>query len=83
MREKRRQEIEKYDKVLEETAPSCNDCVATIVARPFTLTVKGGNQPSGEGIRVLFPRSQESGGVLGLELEPIYTNFYLPGYVLN
>ena len=36
--------------------------VATIVARPFTLTVKGGNKPSEEEIRVLFPRIQESGG---------------------
>ena len=26
---------------LTETTPSCNDCVATIVARPFTTTVKG------------------------------------------
>ena len=26
---------------LAETVPSCNDCVATIVARPFTTTVKG------------------------------------------
>ena len=26
---------------LAETASSCNDCVATIVARPFTTTVKG------------------------------------------
>ena len=26
---------------LAETAPNCNDCVATIVARPFTTTVKG------------------------------------------
>ena len=25
---------------LAETVPSCNDCVATIVARPFTTTVK-------------------------------------------
>ena len=24
-----------------ETAPSCNDCVVTNVARPFTTTVKG------------------------------------------
>ena len=27
---------------LAETVPSCNDCVATIVARPFTTAVKGG-----------------------------------------
>ena len=26
---------------LAETAPSCNDCAATIVARPFTTTVNG------------------------------------------
>ena len=49
--------------------------VATIVARPFTLTVKGGNKPSEEEIRVLFPRIQESGGVLGLELKLFYTKF--------
>ena len=63
------------ERVLVETAPSCNDCVATIVARPFTLTVKGGNQPSVEEIRVLFPRIQESGGVLRLELKLFKTNF--------
>ena len=60
---------------LAETAPSCTDCVATIVARPFTTTVKGRNQPSGEEIRVLFPRIQESGWVSGVELKPFYTNF--------
>ena len=27
--------------------PSCNYCVATIVARPLQITVKGGGQPSG------------------------------------
>ena len=52
--------------MLAETAPSCNDCVATIVARPFTTTVRGRNQPSGDEKRVLFPRIQESGGVSGL-----------------
>ena len=60
---------------LAETAPNCNNCVATIVARPFTTTLKGINQPSGEEIRVLFPRFQESGWVSGLELISIYTNF--------
>ena len=36
--------IEKQQRIAEsaETVPSCNDCVATIVARPFTTTVKGG-----------------------------------------
>ena len=58
-----------------ETAPKCNDCVATIAAKPFTLTVKGGNQPSEEEIRVLFPRIQESGGVLRPELKLFQTNF--------
>ena len=35
--------IEKQQRKAElaETVPSCNDCVATIVARPFTTTVKG------------------------------------------
>ena len=28
-----------------ETVPSCNYCVATIVARPLRTTVKGGRQP--------------------------------------
>ena len=60
---------------LRETAPSCEDCVATTVARPFTTTVKGRNQPSGEETRVLVPRNQESGGVSGLELKPFYTRF--------
>ena len=46
-----------------------DDCVAAIVARPFTPTVKGGNKPSGEEIGVLFPPIRESGGVLGLELK--------------
>ena len=58
-----------------ETAPSCNYCVATIVARPLRTTVKGGRQPSGRRMRVLFPRIQESGGVSGLKLLAIYTNF--------
>ena len=30
-----------------ETAPSCNYCVATIVAKQLLTTVRGGNQPSG------------------------------------
>ena len=30
-----------------ETAPSCNYCVATIVAMQLLTTVRGGNQPSG------------------------------------
>ena len=79
----KRREVEKHDRASLETAPSCNDCVATIVARPFTLTVKGRNKPFGEEIRVLFPRIQESGGVLGLELKLFNKNFYLSGYVLN
>ena len=35
--------IEKQQQIAElaETVPSCNDCVAKIVARPFTTTVKG------------------------------------------
>ena len=60
---------------LAETNPSCNYCVVTIVARPLRTTVKGGRQPSGRRIRVLFPRIQESGGVSGLELISFYTNF--------
>ena len=36
--------IEKQQRIAElaETVSSCNDCAATIVARPFTTTVKGG-----------------------------------------
>ena len=60
---------------LAETVPSCNDCAATIVARPFTTTVKGRKQPSGKKIRLLFPRIQESGGVSGFELKLFYINF--------
>ena len=40
---------------LAETVPSCNYCVATIVARPLRSTVKGGRQPSGRKIRAYFP----------------------------
>ena len=58
-----------------ETVPSCNYCVATIVARPLRTTVKGGRQPSGRKIKVLLPRIRESGGVSGLELLSSYTNF--------
>ena len=32
---------------LTETIPSCNYCVATIVARQLLTTVRDGNQPSG------------------------------------
>ena len=52
--------------MLAETAPSCNDCVATIVARLFTTTMKDRNQTSGDEKSVLFPLIQESGGVSGL-----------------
>ena len=31
----------RYNWRLSETAPSCNDCVATTVTEPFTQTVKG------------------------------------------
>ena len=58
-----------------ETVPSYNYCVATIVARPLRTTVKGGRQPSGGKIRVLFLRIQESGGVSGLELISFYIKF--------
>ena len=36
--------IEKQQRIADsaETVPKCNDCVATIVARPFKTTVKGG-----------------------------------------
>ena len=40
--------VEKQQRIAEvaETAPSCNSCAATIVARPLRSTVKGGRQPS-------------------------------------
>ena len=41
LRLKQRREIENYNWKLSETAPSCNDCVATIITEPFTPTVKG------------------------------------------
>ena len=41
-RDKKRQQITE----LTENVPSCNYCVATIVARPLQTTVKGGRQPS-------------------------------------
>ena len=61
--------IEKQQQIAEvaETVPSCNYCVATIVARPLRTTVKGGRQPSGRKTKALIPRIQESGGVSGLE----------------
>ena len=36
--------IEKQERIAElaETVQSCNDCAATILARPFTTSVKGG-----------------------------------------
>ena len=36
--------IEKQQRIAElaETVPSCNDCAATIIARPFTTTAMGG-----------------------------------------
>ena len=45
----------KYDRVLVETAQSCNDCVATIVTNPFTPTVTGG-----EIVNSAFRRGNES-----------------------
>ena len=73
LREKR-----KYEIVLAETAPSCNDCIATIVARSFTATMKGRSQPFGEEIRVLFPLIQKSGGVAGLGFKLFFTTFSFP-----
>ena len=58
---------------LSETAPSCNDWIATVVTERFTQTVKGVGtacvQPSGKEKKTLFPRIQESGGVAGGELK--------------
>ena len=78
--------IEKQQQIagIAETVPSCNYCVATIVARPLRTTVKGGKSGgksganNGEGwkkIRALFTRIQESGGVSGLKLLSTYMNF--------
>ena len=60
---------------LAETVPSCNYCVATIVAGPMRTTLKGRRQPFGRKIEVLFPRIQESGGVSGLKLIAFSINF--------
>ena len=73
------EKITRYNCGLSETAPSCNDCVATIVIKHFTQTVKGFGtvcvQPSGKEIRTLFPRIPESGGLSRPELKLFYTNF--------
>ena len=63
---------------LSETAPSCNDCVATIITEQFTRTGKGVGTASPafrKEIRALFPRIPESGGVSGGELKMFYINF--------
>ena len=60
---------------LAETAPSCNDCVATIVARPFTTTVKGKKTAFRKEDKGVFPRIQEFGRVSGFELKLFYINF--------
>ena len=56
----------KSDRVLAETAPSCNDCVATIVTEPFTPTVKGVGTVSPAFRRgnksVIFPGFKNSEG---------------------
>ena len=69
--------IKKQQRIAEvaETAPSCNYCVATIVARPLRKTLKGGGKPSGRKIRLLFPRIRETGGVSGLDFLSSYINF--------
>ena len=69
----------RYNWELSETAPSCNDCVATIGTEQFSQTVKGVGtvcvQSSGKEIKTLFLRIPESGGVSRLELKLFYTNF--------
>ena len=69
--------IEKQQQIagIAETAPSCNYCVATIVARPLRTAVKGGKPAFRKEIRALFPRIRESGGVSGLKLLSTYINF--------
>ena len=58
--------IEKQQRLAElaDTVPSCNDCVATIVARPFTLTVKDGKAAFRKEDRVVI--SPDSGIRRGL-----------------
>ena len=51
-----------------EIAPSCNYCVATIVARPLRTTVKGGKPAFRKENKSLISPIQESGGVSRLEL---------------
>ena len=57
-------------KTTAETAPSCNDCVATIFTEPFTLTAKGGrtvNSAFRRGNKSVI--SPDSGIRRGLETE--------------
>ena len=69
-------EIEKQQRIAEiaETVPSCNDCVATIVARPFTTTLKGRKAALRKEDEVVI--SPESGirRVSGFELKLFYIN---------
>ena len=54
-----------YNWKLSETAPSCNDCAATIVTEQFEQTRKGIGTTCPaflKEIRTLFPRIPESGG---------------------
>ena len=72
-------EITTDDSIIRDrSAPSCNDCVATIVTEPFTPTVKGVGtvRPAfRKRNKYVNSRIQESGGVLRLELELIKTSF--------
>ena len=60
--------IEKQQRIAElaEIVTSCNDCVATIVARPFTTTVKGKKTAFRKEDRVVI--SPDSGIRRGLEI---------------
>ena len=67
-----------YNWKLSETAPSCNECAATIVTEHLMRTGKGTGTACLaflKEIRTLFPRIPESGGVSGRELKLIYMNF--------
>ena len=69
--------VEKQQRIAEsaDTVPSCNDCAATIVARPLATTVKGGKAAfRKEDKVVIYPDSKIRRG-LGIGTETILYKF--------
>ena len=54
---------------LAENVPSCNDCAATIVTRPFTTTVKRGKAAFRKEDKVVISPNSRIRMVSGLELK--------------